>query len=364
MSQPVDDDSDRVQMNMAREDWVKFQAWEQQRNVLQATSSAPKAIEKHLRFFLPTENIFFLVENMLYSVPRAPFERQSSAFTGKSLTEDDPLILVDVKVADFDHFLSILYPSDRGMSATTVDEWAAILHLAIKWGFEFIRTLSTKHIARIATDIDKIVLGRQYGVNPWLLDAFVAVCIREQSLTTEEGRRMKVEDIIGINAIRQQFGFGAQLKVTHSVLVVEISTRFGLAAPGATIGSPLPLASDKSESTSSAHVNGGLAAPTRDGTILAVPIQVPSMFADELGSEASAKAAAELRRAQMAKERELTDCALYEYYSSAVYSKRFSKFDNGLVLEAVRNMRRENYKQDLVDFIGGYIAEESLSTVP
>ncbi|KZP08615.1 hypothetical protein FIBSPDRAFT_688896, partial [Athelia psychrophila] len=116
----------------------------------------------------------------------------------------DPFILADVEVAHFDHFLSILYPSEYGMyTAATVDEWTAILHLAVRWGFCSIRTLSIEHLAPIATDIDKIVLGRQYGIDQWLHEAFIAVCMREQSLTKEEGRQMKADDIIEISAIRQ-----------------------------------------------------------------------------------------------------------------------------------------------------------------
>ncbi|KZP33821.1 hypothetical protein FIBSPDRAFT_671410, partial [Athelia psychrophila] len=134
------------------------------------------------------------------------FERHSSTFTGKGLTEDDPFILADVEVAHFDHFLSILYPSEYGMyTATAVNEWTAILHLAVKWGFGSIRTLSIKHLAPIATDIDKIILGRQYGIDEWLSDAYLAVCMREQSLTEEEGTRLRVADIIKINSIRQRF---------------------------------------------------------------------------------------------------------------------------------------------------------------
>ncbi|KZP02322.1 hypothetical protein FIBSPDRAFT_1055948 [Athelia psychrophila] len=111
ISELVEDARDIGQIKMTHEDWLKFQASEKDHNVPEATSSASNEIQKHACFFLPAENIFFLVANTLYSVPRAPFERQSSEFTGKGLTEDGPLILGDVKVADFDHFLSILYPS-------------------------------------------------------------------------------------------------------------------------------------------------------------------------------------------------------------------------------------------------------------
>ncbi|KZP33850.1 hypothetical protein FIBSPDRAFT_942965, partial [Athelia psychrophila] len=59
-------------------------------------------------------------------------------------------------------------------TATTVDEWTAILHITVRWGFGSIRTLFIKHLAPIATEIDKIVLGRQYGIDQWIHEAFIA----------------------------------------------------------------------------------------------------------------------------------------------------------------------------------------------
>ncbi|KZP11507.1 RHD3-domain-containing protein [Athelia psychrophila] len=228
MSEPVDDARDRVHIHTHREDWLRFQAGEQ-RDIL---DSAPEAIDRHARFFLPVGNIYFLIEDTLYSVPRAPFERHSStAFTGKGLTEDGPLVLEDVKAAHFDHLLSILYPSEYGSAvytASTVDEWTAILHLAVRWGFQSISTLSIMQLTPIATDIDKIVLGRQYEINPWLHEAFTAVCMREQSVTKEEGRRMRVDDIIEISAMRQLFRQGTQSTQVPPLSIGEVCAGFDL----------------------------------------------------------------------------------------------------------------------------------------
>ncbi|KZP11512.1 RHD3-domain-containing protein [Athelia psychrophila] len=194
MPEPVEDARDHVQIRTSREDWMRFQAREQQRYIPEVTSSsAPEEIDKHARFFLPAGNIYFSIENTLYSVPRAPFEKHSStAFAGKGLTEDDPLVLEDVKAAHFDHLLSILYPSEYGSgvyTAVTVDDWTAILHLAVRWGFQSIKTLA---------------------ITAWLHEAVTAVCMREQIVTKAEGRRMRVDDIIEINAIHQLFGPAAQ----------------------------------------------------------------------------------------------------------------------------------------------------------
>lgn len=113
-------------------------------------------------------------------------------------------------------------------TATTVDEWTAILRLAVRWGFGTIRALSIQHLAPIATDIDKIVLGRQYGIDQWLHEAFIAVCAREQSLTKEEGRRLTVDDIIEINAVRQLVGSGAQSRQARSLSIAEACAGFDI----------------------------------------------------------------------------------------------------------------------------------------
>lgn len=68
-------------------------------------------------------------------------------------------------------------------TATTVAEWTAILRLADTWDFQSIRALAINHLTPIATDIDKIVLGREFGVDEWLASAYLAVCVREHSLT-------------------------------------------------------------------------------------------------------------------------------------------------------------------------------------
>ncbi|KZP16648.1 hypothetical protein FIBSPDRAFT_748524, partial [Athelia psychrophila] len=175
------------------------------------------------------------IENTLYSVPRAPFERHSSAaFTGKGLAEDDPLVLEDVKAAHFDHLLSILYPSEYGSgayTAVTVDDWTAVLHLAVRWGFQSIRTLAITRLTPIATDIDKIVLGRQYDINPWLHEAFIALCMREQNVTKEEGSRMRVDDITKINAMRQLFRQGAQPMPASALSIGETRAGFDVSLP-------------------------------------------------------------------------------------------------------------------------------------
>lgn len=85
---------------------------------------------------------------------------------------------------------------------------SAILKLAAEWKFESIRFLAISKLAPIASPIDKIILGRKYNVEFWLHHAYIAVCMRPEPLTREEGRRLGVDDVIDICAIRQQRSIG------------------------------------------------------------------------------------------------------------------------------------------------------------
>ncbi|KZP16649.1 RHD3-domain-containing protein [Athelia psychrophila] len=253
MPESVEDVRDRVHIHTSHEDWIRFQPGEQQRYILDSAPEATDVDTRHARFFIPAGNIYFSIEDTLYGVPRAPFERHSStAFTGKGLTEDDPLILEDVRAAHFDHLLSILHPSEYGSgvyTAVTVDDWTAILHLAVRWGFHSIKTLAIKQLTPIATDIDKIVLGRQYDINPWLHEAFTAVCMREQSVTKEEGRRMRVDDIIEINAIRQLYRPAAQPTQVSTLSIGEACAGFDLLQFVSLPEPAMPAVSEEVDST-------------------------------------------------------------------------------------------------------------------
>lgn len=89
-------------------------------------------------------------------------------------------------------------------TASTVDEWTAILGVAAKWNFKSIRALAIRQLDSIASPVDKIVLGRKYEIVDWLSDAYKAVCMREDALSIEEGVRLGMEEVIKISALRQK----------------------------------------------------------------------------------------------------------------------------------------------------------------
>ncbi|KZP17540.1 hypothetical protein FIBSPDRAFT_698883, partial [Athelia psychrophila] len=163
---------------------------------------------RHPQYYFKDGNTIFLIEEVLYNVHRYFFERDSAHFRSilenvQGTEEKNPIILPDVNCSDFDEFLAILYPTDfhRSTEKTTA-QWTSILHLAAKWGFESIQLLAIDKLTATAIPVDKIVLGRRYGISDWLPGAYEAVCTRADPLTVEEGMKLGVEDIIRISAAR------------------------------------------------------------------------------------------------------------------------------------------------------------------
>jgi hypothetical protein len=167
---------------------------------------------RHSQYYFKDGNVVFLIEEVLYNVHRYFFQRDSAHFRSilksvQGTDEKSPIVLPDVSSSDFDEFLAILYPTDfRHPTAKTTPQWTSILHLAAKWGFESIQLLAIDKLTATAIPVDKIVLGRRYGIADWLPGAYEAVCTRADPLTVDEGKKLGVENIIKISAARQVYG--------------------------------------------------------------------------------------------------------------------------------------------------------------
>jgi hypothetical protein len=86
----------------------------------------------------------------------------------------------------------------------TKEELCSIFLLADKWDFARIRAWSLSRLEAVATDVDKIVFGKQYGIDRWLLDAFYGVCVRREPITDEEGERLGLSEVLRIYRAREQ----------------------------------------------------------------------------------------------------------------------------------------------------------------
>ncbi|KZP22511.1 hypothetical protein FIBSPDRAFT_787147 [Athelia psychrophila] len=188
---------------------------------------------RHSQYYFKDGNTVFLIEDVLYNVHRYFFERDSAHFRSilesiQGADEQDPIALPDVSCSDFDEFLAILYPTDfRHPTEKTTAQWTSILHLAAKWGFESIQLLAIDKLTATAIPVDKIVLGRRYGILDWLHGAYEAVCTRSDPLTIEEGMKLGMEDSIRISAARQVYGcVTARYETKH--LSTDLGDLFGL----------------------------------------------------------------------------------------------------------------------------------------
>ncbi|KZP28772.1 hypothetical protein FIBSPDRAFT_779706 [Athelia psychrophila] len=189
---------------------------------------------RHSNYYFNDGNVVFLIEEVLYNVHRYFFERDSTHFRSilesvqLGSDEHNPIVLPDVRCSDFDEFLAILYPTDfRHPTEKNTTQWTSVLHLAAKWGFESIQLLAIDKLTATALAVDKIVLGRRYGISDWLPRAYKAICTRADPLTVEEGMKLGVEDIIRISTAREVYGCAkARYETKH--LSNDLGDIFGL----------------------------------------------------------------------------------------------------------------------------------------
>jgi hypothetical protein len=67
-----------------------------------------------------------------------------------------------------------------------------------------IRKLAINKLAECAGPVDKITLGHRYNVKEWLGPAYLALAMRKEPLTGEEGRKIGVEALVRIAALKDE----------------------------------------------------------------------------------------------------------------------------------------------------------------
>ncbi|KAI0045519.1 hypothetical protein FA95DRAFT_1573742 [Auriscalpium vulgare] len=158
------------------------------------------AAVKHERFYYEDGTVNFLVEGFLYQLHRYLFRGSSI------LASDEKVVkLVGVRSSEFDAFLSVMYPTryDRN-DPSTVEEWTAVLRLASEWQFSSIRELAIQQLTPIASAVDNIVLGHEYGLDDWLIRGYVDLCLKPSPpLAIEEAQRLSTQDIIMVFNMRE-----------------------------------------------------------------------------------------------------------------------------------------------------------------
>ncbi|KAJ4471528.1 hypothetical protein J3R30DRAFT_1090883 [Lentinula aciculospora] len=195
---------------------------------------SPSIFQKHPRFYFSDGNVVFRVEDTLYRIHRYFFQRDSPIFeTMFSLPppidarpegeeEDRPIQLEGIECRDFDRLLSVMYPkSFNAYESSTTEEWTSVLKLATRWDFDSIRELAVESLTSSASPADLIILAHRYDVSQWLLPEYMELCVRDEPLSLEEGRKLGVNTVVAINQIRHQIRYRSNLN-RHNDAIAEL----------------------------------------------------------------------------------------------------------------------------------------------
>ena len=83
----------------------------------------------------------------------------------------------------------------------TTDELESIMRLTSRWKLTSHVDLDINRFPLITSPVDRLVVAYGLHVTGWLRPAFVALCMRDEPLTIEEGRRLGIDVIVCINEV-------------------------------------------------------------------------------------------------------------------------------------------------------------------
>ncbi|KAK1217006.1 hypothetical protein PQX77_020356 [Marasmius sp. AFHP31] len=187
----------------------------------------PPVHEAPSKYYFDDGNVVFQVRDTLYKVHRYFFEQNSltmavmissvleraALMMGRGMgmvnVANFPVVLYDTNPADFEKLLSIFYPADYSQhDAQSVEDWTSILRVSTRFGMSKIRSLALDNVYMMATAVEKIALNNEFKFDDveieteWLLDAYVELVTRPESLTFEEGEKIGMRDVIRIQTMK------------------------------------------------------------------------------------------------------------------------------------------------------------------
>ncbi|KAI5890027.1 uncharacterized protein SCHCODRAFT_02630666 [Schizophyllum commune H4-8] len=189
-----------------------------------AVSARPTV--NHERFSdMDTRSVKFkLDDGTMYNVLRHFFE-QSASFVEEYLSAGDVDVveLKGVSRADFDRFLSYMFPSSLGKcDITTSEEWLSILRLADKWRFTDLRAHALGMLKSTASPIDRILIAREFDVPDWLLPAFIDICMAPDPPSEAEAEQLGLSALVKIGRVREQYvRIGGGLHPEHDLVIIR-----------------------------------------------------------------------------------------------------------------------------------------------
>ncbi|KAH9067768.1 hypothetical protein EDB87DRAFT_38384 [Lactarius vividus] len=226
-------------------------------------------IVRHAEYYIHGGDVIFRVDNNLFRVHRYFFTRDSAFFRDKlphppppgeftkGSSDNNPLILEDVTIIDFERFLWVFYNPKYSLYDANVDEWTSILKLSHQWDFTEVKTLALRELERLEIPpLQKIVMYHSYAVDRNLLQvAYTALTIRAEPITIEEGRILGLETALQLARARElarSSGPGKKLQSPINLADAELDALirdlFQLPTPDGSSGAALPKPTESTTS--------------------------------------------------------------------------------------------------------------------
>ena len=88
-------------------------------------------------------------------------------------------------------------------------EWSAALKLSTLWNFRDIRQHAITRLSALPgpeglTSVEKVGFAKAYKVPQWLLQGYQELVRRTKAISTEEGRELGMETVVGLYQVREQ----------------------------------------------------------------------------------------------------------------------------------------------------------------
>ncbi|TRM68913.1 hypothetical protein BD626DRAFT_472357 [Schizophyllum amplum] len=165
------------------------------------------APQRSAQFYFSDGTLFVRVEDVVFRVYRHFFEKSSSVWLQMLRNrlvgvKSNPLVLTDVKAADFEQLLCLVYPDFTGPGPTTAEQWTGVLTLASQWKIDPLFKLAVQKVEPLLSPVDKLVLGNKYDIDGWAKAAYEELCLRRAPLSKEEGRKLGVDAVVKINEMK------------------------------------------------------------------------------------------------------------------------------------------------------------------
>jgi hypothetical protein len=100
----------------------------------------------------------------------------------------------------------------------TKEEWLSVLDLSHLFGFDRYTDLAAHRLMSLTSAMDKILLGRRFGIQGWLRPAYRELCEQAGWVSNADGFRLGLSDVLRIGRVRAEYGLGIYNEVQRRAI--------------------------------------------------------------------------------------------------------------------------------------------------